>query len=233
MQQNVLERLYPHLRFNHIRPQTRSLSEPPPVKIELPRVIQKPEVIQKPIEIQEIQQLPETIKDIPVKIDSPPINKKKKVKIVEDPKPIVEIQRTPAPEPKNNTIRTSQIPRKGEKGLQPKYTLDQKKDMYLNKLSRKSVKKAEIEVTKVNDVLEGVSHDSRLLIQEEKNIKQRLKLINTAKLFLYDSSIDVKQDTRTKVETGDLSRTPRSKDELSTETIETCGQSDSDSESSC
>lgn len=87
------------------------------------------------------------------------------------------------PEPKPETIRTTTIPKKGEQGLQPKYSFEQKKSIYLDKLSRKSCKNAEKEISKVNEILEKVGHDPSQLKMVEREMKSKLKLINSAKFF--------------------------------------------------
>jgi hypothetical protein len=117
----------------------------------------------------------------PVKVEIKP----EPVKVEEKPK-----QTRPnrlKPEPKPEPKRATQIPKKGEKGLQSQYTLEQKKQMYLDRLSRKSVKRAEQEVGKINEVLESVEHDPKRLSEEERKIKSRLKLINYAKFFATDN----------------------------------------------
>jgi len=85
----------------------------------------------------------------------------------------------PKPEPERDSV----IPVKGEQGLQSKYSLEQRKQIYLTRLSRKSIINAEKEIAKVNEVLEGVDHDVDKLKRVEKEIKGKLKLINYAKYF--------------------------------------------------
>lgn len=99
-------------------------------------------------------------------------------------------------------VRASQIPVKGERGLQKKYTTEQRKTMYLNRLSKKSLKNAEKEVAEVNAVLESVDHDPVRLQEKEREIKKSLRLINYAKYFSGDSNITENEcDTKTIVST--------------------------------
>ena len=81
------------------------------------------------------------------------------------------------------TVRLSQIPVKGERGLQKKYTEEQRKNIYLERLSRKSIKNAEKEIVKVNEVLDSVEHNPDKLREAERDVKNKLKLINYAKYF--------------------------------------------------
>jgi hypothetical protein len=230
MQPNVLQKLYPHLRFNQITPQVRSASLPPKPSIELPSV---EEITQKPVEpIQKNEKTPteevivkesivsETIK----KEDKKPKEKTKKVKVKSPVK-----SESPKPQPDPQPVRESQIPIKGEKGLQRKYTSEQRKDMYLNSLSRKSVKKAELEVTKVNQVLESVENSPSKLALAEKELKKSLKLINTAKLFIDRSNINdnVTSIPRKENETGSMP-SPCSEKTLPKEASETSDESESD-----
>lgn len=230
MQQNVLEKLYPHLRFNQIRPANRSLSEPPPVKIELPSVSQKPEITEKIIEAVVNDKPPTPKKESPKKPLVEIVHKKeKKVKITETP--MERPRPVEHPEPLEQPIRTSQIPNKGEKGLQRKYSTEQRKSMYLDKLSRKSVKRAELEVNKVNEVLEKVEHSQTRLKNEERDIKNRLKLINTAKLFLYDKASNINESPNASEKQG-LSPKRCKERHLSEELNETRDERQSDRESS-
>jgi hypothetical protein len=214
-----LQRLYPHLQFNHIQPQTRSRSEP-----SIPLAIPDPvsTVIQKPVEkvtepekpqivepVKEPSPKPEPPKEKIKKVKSPTSEagltsstslkktpKKdtpKKVEIVEPPTSeagltsstsLKKTSSKPKPKPKGEPLRDNPIPKLGEKGLQRKYSMEQRKQLYLDQLSKKSVKRAEQEVSKVNAVLEKVEHSPTLLAMEEKEIKNRLKLINTAKFFI-------------------------------------------------
>lgn len=100
------------------------------------------------------------------------------------PLPKAKITRNRAkPEPKPEPERESQIPKKGERGLQSKYSFDQRKQIYLERLSRKSVKLAEKEVSAVNEVLERNEHNPERLKDDERQLKRKLKLINYAKFF--------------------------------------------------
>ena len=197
--QNPIQKLYPSLNFNRIQPSVYNKIEPtkrssslPPVetvthKVTEPSVKNTPEpkrekhvTIEEPVTVS-----PKTVKqDSPIKeTKSPksesPLQKVKKAKVSRPNRS----KPTPKPEPKRETP----VPKKGERGLQHKYTLEQRKDMYLERLSRKSIKNAEKEVKKVNAVLDSVNNDPIKLSEKEKEIKQQLKLINYSKFFLIGS----------------------------------------------
>lgn len=192
-QPTPLQKLYPHLNFARIEPPSRSVSQPPKQTPPPPPVVQQPKVIEKVVE----KPVPVKIEPVVEKVVEQPVKVSKKVKVVEkqpvktepEPEPVkVDKPKVPRPnrlkpEPKPEKARESQIPQKGEKGLQAQYTLEQKKAMYLDRLSRKSVKRAEQEVSKINEVLTSVEHNPKLLAEEERKVKNRLKLINYAKFF--------------------------------------------------
>ena len=206
-QRSALQKLYPHLNLTQNIPRDRSVS--PRSNIPLPTqpvysIPREPVIIQKPIEKIEIPKLPEPtpsppptpivekVEPVPEPLQqskSPvkPVKAKRvrKPKVVDAPVPI----KPPSPPPVIPK-RSSQIPAKGEKGLQNKYTLEQKREMFLNKLSRKSVNRAEKEIQKINEVLNSVEHNETQLKSEELSAKNRLKVINTAKLFLMDNNIN-------------------------------------------
>lgn len=196
-----LQKLYPHLSFARVEPPSRSTSQPPKTPINIPRVEEKPKVIEKVVE----KPAPVEIKPEPVKEIEKSSKVSKKVKVVEKEQPKVEIKPEPVkveekpkpkvsrpnrrPEPKPEPKRETQIPKKGEKGLQPQYTIEQKREMFLERLSRKSVKRAEQEVSKINEVLTAVDYDPKRLKEEEHKVKAKLKLINNAKYFTSNNSI--------------------------------------------
>ena len=194
-QQNSLAKLYPHLQFGRIPAPSVSQSK-------IPNPIRSTSVHSNR-SVNSEKNLSEREKT-PIREDSPPVVKNeepvkktekiKKVKVVEPtpepPKPIeppkptvVKRPNRVKPEPKPEPKRVSQVPVKGEQGLQRKYTADQRKQMYLDRLSRKSVKNAEKEIAKVNEVLESVDHDVQKLAEVEREFKGKLKLINYAKYF--------------------------------------------------
>lgn len=207
-QSTPLQKLYPHLNFSRIEAPSRSNSQTPKMVIEKPLVIEKPKVIEK------VEEKPVPVKTEPVieKVIEKPIKVSKKVKVPEpepvkiepEPEPVkIDKPKVPRPnrlkpEPKPEKGRESQIPQKGEKGLQPQYTLEQKKAMYLDRLSRKSVKRAEQEVSKINEVLTAVEHNPKRLEEEERRVKNRLKLINYAKFFASDNINETTPRTSTK-----------------------------------
>jgi hypothetical protein len=207
-QPTPLQKLYPHLNFSRVEPPSRSVSQPPKQVVVTPPVVEKPKVIEKVVE------KPVPVKTEPVveKVVEQPVKVSKKTKVVEkqpvktepEPEPIkVDKPKVPRPnrlkpEPKPEKARESQIPQKGEKGLQAQYTMEQKKAMYLDRLSRKSVKRAEQEVFKINEVLTSVEHNPKLLAEEEKKVKTRLKLINYAKFFAQDNINETEKRTSTK-----------------------------------
>lgn len=101
------------------------------------------------------------------------------VKTEPPPKPI------PAEKPK--PVRATVVPKKGEKGLQKKWTSEQRRQQYLNKLSRKSLKRAEAEVNEVQKVLHEADYNEEKINETEKALKTKLKLVNCAKLFLLET----------------------------------------------
>jgi len=148
--------------------------------------------------------------------------------IIPTPLPFVEIDQEPEPvfvktfsekviKIKNSRnrlrprpVRESQLPVAGERGLQPRYSNDQKREMFLSKLSRKSVKRAEQEVNAINDVLVAAEHCPEKLRQEETILKHRLKLINNAKFFAIDNNInDPKNGKPQEPDSTDMSDTPK------------------------
>ena len=64
-----------------------------------------------------------------------------------------------------------------------KYSEEERKQMYLNKLARKSVKKADAEMEEITKILDNCDRDKSKLEEEKKELKRKLKLINTAKYF--------------------------------------------------
>ena len=88
-------------------------------------------------------------------------------------------------------------PKKGQRGLQKRYTEEQRRDIYLSQLSKKSVKKAEEEVGKISQFLETVDFDRAKLKEEEKAIKKRLKLVNRAMFFTGDNIKPKDESNRT------------------------------------
>lgn len=219
---NPIARLYPNLVIRKVEaPSIRSLSqERSKTPIEQPKPILKP--APKPTETVSREKSPEkVIEKLPEVIPEPKVEKKKRVKVtepiekvIEEPKP--EPKPDPKPEPKPEpkrarpnrasgrvrdmlkgepTQRESVVPQLGESGFKPKYTPEQRQAQYLERLSRKSVKNAEKEVAQVLEVLDSVGHDPAKLKEEERLVKKRLSLINTAKYFTTSNNIQ-KQDEK-------------------------------------
>lgn len=200
-QQTPLQKLYPHLSFARIDPPSRSVSQPPKPTVIAPPVVVKPKVIEKVIETPVAVEIKEEIKEEIVQ----PVKVSKKVKVTETKPVVVETVVEPVkitrpnrakPEPKPEPKRATQIPVKGEKGLQPQYTVEQKRDIFLERLSRKSVKRAEVEVAKIQEVLTSIDYDPKRLKEEEHKVKNRLKLINSAKYFTTNNNIKVNDEIR-------------------------------------
>lgn len=190
--QNNLAKLYPHLKFGglqQLRERSVSAGRHTPQPIVREKSIERPPKIVKfadpPAKIEEIPKPSEILEEKPkIDIVDPPteIKPSKDLEIkVNDllQTPPVKLENKGKPKPKRNSV----IPKKGERGLQNKYTLEQKREMYLNQLSRKSVKRAEAEVAKVNQMLDECKNDLENLEHEEKKVKGRLRLINVAKYF--------------------------------------------------
>lgn len=140
----------------------REPDPPKTVKIESPKRAKSP-TPEKPVE------KPQT----PVKED-----KESKPPKVRSKRPNRE-KKAPKPEPVRETV----LPKAGEQGLQRRYTAEQRKQMYLDRLSRMSVRKAEAEVAKVNEMLDQFEGDTDKLKEAERQLKGKIKLINRAKFF--------------------------------------------------
>lgn len=152
-------------------------TETPKTEVKEKRVKIRPEPIENAKHIEQVKTI-----ELP-KIESP---KKAEEPIkVEPAQERVKVKRPnrAKPEPKPEPVRETQVPVKGERGLQLKYTTEQRKQIYLDRLSRKSIKNAEKEIARVNEVLESVEHNPERLKAAEKEVKQRLRLINYAKYF--------------------------------------------------
>lgn len=248
---NGLQKLYPHLRFEHIQPPVRSKSEPPqptqvvkPVETETKKPpepvtkVEKPQTPEPPVE--PVVKPKSPVKKVKkTKSPNPPPKQEshKQVEIVSPPKEertkfVSERPKSTKPKPKGQPLRDNPVPKKGEKGLQKKYTLEQKKEMYLEQLSKKSVKRAEQEVSKVNEVLSKVDHSPTRLAKEEREIKNRLKLINTAKFFIIrdEDTTNIKEDVTSKsrktTEEGNLSSKPEEKPSVQEDAYETSDESE-------
>lgn len=190
---NKLAQLYPHLNLSRTMTPTPKVSEPPK------EAVQRPPVGTRSISIERPKRSPTPAKEVkrdksPEPVKEPTIIRS--VTIVEPPK--VEIEEFVPTKPASHVIkrpnriaksvppvpvRDSQVPRQGERGLQRKYSVDQKRQMYLDRLSRKSVANAEKELERVTDVLDKAEHNAEKLIAMERAIKGQLKLINYAKYF--------------------------------------------------
>ena len=170
-----LQALYPHLNFSRIPAPSQLLvpsfgkriSQPvPDVPVsELAESVPEPESV--PESVLEPESVPEPVKKLVVARPTrqPPVVK---------------------PEPK----RGSHLPVKGERGIQRKYTAEQKKEMYMNRLSRKSIANADKEVEAVNAVLDEIGHDPIKLAEKEKDIKRQLQLISYSKFFTGTNAIE-------------------------------------------
>jgi hypothetical protein len=201
-QPSGLQKLYPHLNFSRIAPPSVTMHRQPNV-VRSTSVHSnkstvsdtKTEKIEKmPIkeeEKEEITQIERPKEEVvkkkvkvvdPVKIEDDKLEHPKLEEKIEPKKKVARPNRVKT-EPKPEPERESQIPVKGERGLQKKYSQEQRKQIYLDRLSRKSVKNAEKEIAKVNEVLESAKHDPTKLKEIEREVKGKLKLINYAKYF--------------------------------------------------
>jgi len=173
------------LRSNSSGSQTRSVSiEPPkPEPKPSPKIVKKVTIVDEPKVVQP-EPVVKAVEPEPPKVDSPKPPPKKvrdKALSVKDMTPIAE------------TV----YPVKGQRGLQKRYTEEQRRDIYLSQLSKKSVKKAEEEVGKISQFLETVDFDRAKLKEEEKAIKKRLKLVNRAMFFTGDNIKPKDESNRT------------------------------------
>jgi len=198
--QNKLAQLYPHLNLSRTMANSVKPTEPPKPAPKPTPVVQRSISIERPKRTQTPQPPPsratsieppkEPVAPKQVKIEEPP---KEEVRELTPPKeePIQKVvTKRPnrvKPPPKPVPLRDTQVPQKGERGLQRKYTAEQRKQMYLDRLSRKSVKNAEREVVEINKVLDSVGGTEDGLVKAEKAIRGQLKLINYAKYFCHNA----------------------------------------------
>jgi hypothetical protein len=202
--QNKLSTLYPNLNFSRLAPPSRSVSLPPkapievePVKTPIPvpeAITVKPEVVQTTepetsrVTEKELAKKPKKDKRVAIGA-SETVEPTEPEQAKPPPKPKISRPNRVKAEPKPEPVRASVIPKTGERGLQRKYSIQQRKQIYLDKLSRKSVKNAEKEIEQVNKVLEKNNHDVDKLKEEERATKRYLSLINTAKYFTTATNI--------------------------------------------
>lgn len=192
---SLYQKLYPNLRFSQVAPPSRSISQDPKPVVATPVVSTGSEIIQAIRPIPEVVQTIEPVTPVPTEnkrsksVDTVARSTPKKTVKVKIPRP-----NRLKPEPKPEPVRESQLPTKGEQGLQKRYTEEQRKNIYLERLSRRSVKAAEKEISKVQSILESNEGSRAKLDIEEKRLKGQLKLINTAKFFAATSNINVKRN---------------------------------------
>lgn len=65
-----------------------------------------------------------------------------------------------------------------------KHSFEERKDIFMNRLASKSVGQAEKEVDVITQTLESANHDKIKLLEQEKELRKKLKLINSAKFFV-------------------------------------------------
>lgn len=202
-QSSNLAKLYPHLNFNRVAPPSRSVSVPPKDLITSERIDTSVPIEPAPLKVTQAPDITQTKEVVVEQVtvpDPPKRSHKKKIVAITEPivdpikisEPVITLETVPPKhkrpnrvkvEPKPEPDRESQIPQKGERGLQLKYTLEQRKQIYMDRLSRKSIKNAEKEVELINQVLNKVDNDPIKLLEKEKHIKRKLQLINYAKFF--------------------------------------------------
>lgn len=167
-QTNNLQKLYPHLQFR--TPEvTRSKS---PIR----ELLNRPPLPHVPEQVSRVESPPPV-----VEIALPPV-------AVE---PRVEPRVEPQVEPPVESVVESVVevePRVEKRGrkpsaYKPKFSNEQKRDIYLDRLSRKSVHLAEKEITEVNIMLEEIGHNDQKLEELKAETKKRMNLINRAKYF--------------------------------------------------
>lgn len=176
---DLYSRLYPNLQFNRSRSSSsiRTVQiHNQPEQISVVNSVE-PKSESKPIVVEEEKPKAQTVEqpaEQPV-----PVDNVKPTEPIEESKPV---KRKGKPVPKE-AVRATVLPQKGERGLQKKYTDEQRRELYLSQLSKKSVKNAEKEVQEVQQVLESIGRSRDSLDNEEKTLKNRIKLINRAKYF--------------------------------------------------
>ena len=236
-QLNPLQKLYPHLNFNRVPAPTvsqavsRSSSQPPTQTVKPTAPITQPEAIPQTDEVP-MSSKPSVVRAKRVVVTEPAPTEAVTEPLTEHTKPKRQTgffprpNRAPPivkPEP---LLRGSKFPSKGEQGLQSQYSFDQRKDMFLERLSHKSVKRAEIEIGKINDVLAEVDYDPTKLKTVEQQAKTRLKLINHAKFFTATSKADTANEplvavTAVVATATDINEQPPSTDKRDTPSTDT------------
>jgi hypothetical protein len=173
--------MYPHLQLPRVKAPTVVAKISGECSYRLPDVaIEQNKIEVEPVKDVEIKQIVQKVVETPTIDETPTVDERpvKKPK-VKKPKSSDDLLELP--------IRETQIPIKGERGLQKKFSIEQRKKMYVDRLSRKSIRKAEVEIGQVDEILTSVENDKEKLIDREKNVKRELKLINYAKYFIDDS----------------------------------------------
>lgn len=185
----IYHRLYPHLRFNLpmndrennigvtndlIEKYVKPVNDKPidEPKEEIIEKFETPVVEDKPQTTEPIKE--DTVKEntFEVKLNSPKVKPK--------PKPKPKLKTTPKPKP----------------------TDEDKKQRFMDLLTKKSEKKAMEEIAKVNEVLEKAP-TSELIKKEQKELRQKLKLINKAKLFTLTNNIENQHAEQKEIDKGE------------------------------
>ena len=181
-----LTRLQALRRSNSLEPAPRSKSPSIAVQTSPPKPAPKTILKTNTSTSTSPQKKVQIVEPVPPEVETPPDP------IPPLPLPPVETVETAEPvvEPNQIPIRLNVVPKKGERGLQRKWTMEQRRQQYLNKLSRKSLKRAEAEVSEVHKVLEESNYDEKKILDEEKRLKGKLKLVDCAKLFLIEEQDD-------------------------------------------
>lgn len=171
-----------------------NIQRPPPPTFEIkpepkpePIVEIKPEPVPEPVpEVKPIP-TPEPVEIVEDQVESTPeIKEKSPPKAKAKRKSPAYSTRAKGVLPKPTPSRESHLPQAGERGLQSKTTIEQKREYYLARLGRKSVAKAEEEVNQVQAVLEEVGGTVDGVKAKEQELRRQLKLINYSKFFATD-----------------------------------------------
>ena len=110
--------------------------------------------------------------------------------------PIIINQPVKVKDCETGTDRPEHYPEKGGKrGFQPKRTIEQKKEAYLNRLSTKSLNKAKKEMAQVDEILEDMEGKRSNCKEVQQELKKKLTLVNRAILFA-ESDKEDDQDNR-------------------------------------
>lgn len=197
---NIYNSLYPSLKYYkklakkgpNASVHWSSAIPQPPVAQTTPTVLSSPEpVITKPDTSELSVTAPAPVVDEPV----PVVDEPAPVESVDEPvvdEPVVVKKRVGRPRmaPKPKPKSKSKVDVADAKKFGANMTMEARKEAFMNRISKKSVAKADKEVEELHQVLDTVGHSEEQLNKETKELRKKIRLINTSKLFLHHSNIE-------------------------------------------